>query len=160
MKLLSTFILSIIIGFLPIISYAGCGFPNHIQTNEKVLIISPKIHTWAAYDANGILIRCGQASAGKNYCPDTGARCRTSVGTFRIYKKGGPGCVSGRFPLPNGGAPMPYCMFFHNGMAVHGHGYIGDANASHGCVRVSHDDAEWLSGNFIDVGTKVIVKSY
>lgn len=57
---------------------------------------------------------------------------------------------------------MPYCMFFHNGQALHGvppH-EVGEGNYSHGCVRMHVADAEWIRYNFADVGTKVVVKSY
>ncbi len=145
-------------------------FAQQINTNgEKEIIVDPHKEAYAAYDANGDLVRWGPVSTGSNYCRDLGKRCHTPVGSFRIFDKEGEGCVSTRFPLPYGGAPMPYCMHFFRGFALHGEpngeglpGY----NASHGCVRMFIDDAEWLNHEFIDLpgnhhgGTRVIVKPY
>lgn len=134
--------------------------PQHIDTTEKVVVVNPNVHAWGAYDATGALVRAGMATAGKNYCPDIRRGCRTKSGTFRIYSLGSPDCKSRKFPIPRGGAPMPYCMFFHGGQALHGSYEVADANLSHGCVRLHVKDAEWLRYNFVNVGTKVIVKPY
>ncbi len=87
-------------------------------------------------------------------------RCRTAVGSFKVFEKGGPDCKSNEFPLPDGGAKMPYCMHFHDGEAIHAAYDVPTYNASHGCIRVLPSAAKWLNENFIDVGTEVIVKSY
>jgi len=136
--------------------------PQQIATNEKIVIVDPRVHVWGAYNASGNLVRAGIASAGSDYCPDLGRRCHTAVGTFRVYSLGGPDCISHLFPMPHGGAPMPYCMYFHGGQALHGVGSheVGEGNFSHGCVRLQVGDAEWLRYNFITVGTKVVVKPY
>lgn len=127
---------------------------------ERVIVINPRTHRWAAYSANGTLIRSGMATAGKSWCPDIGRPCRTKVGVFRIKSLGGPGCVSSKFPVGEGGAPMPYCMFFNGGQGIHGSYEVVDGNASHGCVRVHVGDAQWIRYNFATIGTKVIVKPY
>lgn len=135
---------------------------------EKVIIINPKTHTWSAYDANGKLVRSGLATAGNSYCPDIKRSCRTKAGTFRIYSLGGPGCKSSKYPLPHGGAPMPYCMFFNGHQGLHGSYQVVAGNVSHGCVRVKVDAARWLRYNFVEGpnasngyrGTKVIVRPY
>lgn len=137
---------------------------------EKVIIVDPSIHEWGAYSAEGELLRAGIATAGNNFCRDTGKRCRTKVGTFRIYSLGSENCVSRKFPLPRGGAPMPYCMFFHGGQALHGsaRSNVVRKNVSHGCVRVLVEDAKWLRFHFVEGpngdnqyrGTKVIIMSY
>ena len=121
--------------------------------NEKVVIIDLTQQAFAAYDANGYKLRWGPISGGKNYCPDVGRSCRTITGSFRVYRKGGPGCVSRKYD----NAPMPYCMFFHKGFAMHGAALPG-YHASHGCVRMFNDDAYWLNKTFTDIGTRVIVK--
>lgn len=54
---------------------------------------------------------------------------------------------------------MPYCMFFKGGYAIHASDVPG-YNASHGCVRVFYEDAEWLNREFADIGTSVIVRPY
>ena len=129
---------------------------------EKTVVVNPNVNAWAAYDADGKLVRGGIATAGGNWCDDINESCRTSTGTFRIQSMGDGGCISKRFPLPNGGGLMPYCMYFHNGMALHGSpdGTVIEANVSHGCVRMRIPDAEWLRYNFASIGTKVVVQPY
>lgn len=115
--------------------------------------------TWSAFDSSGSLVRSGHVSGGKKYCPDIGRGCKTVTGTFTVYTKKGAGCKSSRFPVGKGGAPMPYCMFFHKGYALHGSNHVPNYNASHGCVRMSPSDAKWLNQNFVQVGkTRVSVK--
>lgn len=127
---------------------------------ERVIIIDPRKHKWSAYAANGKLIRSGMATAGSSWCPDIGKPCRTKIGVFRVYSLGSSGCYSKKFPVGRGGAPMPYCMFFNGGQAIHGSYNVVPANVSHGCIRVHVSDARWLRFNFINVGTKVVVRPY
>jgi lipoprotein-anchoring transpeptidase ErfK/SrfK len=136
--------------------------PSTITPGQKVVVIDPRVHAWGAYDSSGNLIKSGLATAGSNWCPDLGRPCRTSSGTFRVQSLGAADCKSKIFPMPKGGAPMPYCMFFHGGQAMHGvsEGEVVEGNISHGCVRLHVADAEWLRFNFVDVGTKVEVKPY
>lgn len=113
--------------------------------------------SWSAYEG-GEMVGSGRISGGKEYCPDIGKNCETVTGTFTIYRKGGEDCKSTRFPVGKGGAPMPYCMFFHGGYALHGSNSVPDYNASHGCVRMSPEDAQWLNEDFVQEGiTKVYV---
>lgn len=127
---------------------------------EKRIVIDPRKGTWVAYSSGDDVVRSGRASLGKAYCPDVKRACRTVTGTYRIYSKGGPSCKSTRFPLPHGGAPMPYCMHFYKGFAIHGSNDVPRHNASHGCVRVPVSDARWLNQSFTTYGTKVVIKSY
>lgn len=124
---------------------------------ERIIMVSTDKEAWAAYDSNGTLVRWGPASSARGYCPDQGRSCHTVMGRFEIYSKEGEGCYSHKFPVGRGGAPMPYCMFFHGGFAIHGSYEVPGYNASHGCVRVFVGDAEWLNHDFSDVGTPVIV---
>jgi L,D-transpeptidase ErfK/SrfK len=134
---------------------------------EKLVIFDPKVNAWGAYDANGDLVHWGPAAGGKDYCKDLDSGCRTPAGHYRFYTKKGEGCISSKFPMPFGGAEMPYCMFFKGGYALHGgiH-HLPGFNASHGCVRILTEDAQWLNQNFIDLpgngrkGTSVIIKPY
>jgi hypothetical protein len=136
-------------------------FPERIApADHRVFIFDPHQLEWAAYDSNGEFVRKGIASGGQDYCQDTGKACKTPGGTFRVYNKGGPGCVSSKFPLGRGGAPMPYCMFFKGGFAIHGAYELPNYNASHGCIRVLPSDAEWLNNNFMEIGTIVHVIKY
>lgn len=103
----------------PLFSFAS--LPTSISPQgEKQIIVNPRIHMWGAYNEDGKLVKSGMATAGSNYCHDLGRSCRTKVGRFRIDSLGDAGCKSRKFPLPRGGAPMPYCMFFNNGQALHG----------------------------------------
>lgn len=133
---------------------------NIAPIGNRAVVFSPRGHYWAAYDPNGKLVNSGRASGGKDYCPDIGRRCHTPSGVYRVYSKGGADCYSRKFPVGSGGAPMPYCMFFHGGYALHGSYQVPDYNASHGCVRLPPSDARWLSHNFVQYGTTVIVHSY
>lgn len=133
---------------------------QRVATGRKTFIFDPRKLRWYAYNASGKLVKSGRASGGKHYCPDVRRACRTPVGSFSIHRKGSRYCKSSKYPLGRGGAPMPYCMFFHRGYAIHGSPDVPNHNASHGCIRVQPGSARWLHGNFITNGTKVIVRSY
>jgi len=129
-------------------------------TGNRVFIFNPRRLTWAAYDSRGNLVKSGRASGGRHYCPDVKRACRTPRGYFSVFKKGSAACRSSKYPLPRGGAPMPYCMFFRGGYAIHGSPNVPNYNASHGCIRVLPSAARWLHRNFIRIGTRVIVRPY
>ncbi|MBA2654960.1 MAG: L,D-transpeptidase [Gammaproteobacteria bacterium] len=126
---------------------------------RKVFIFNPRSLNWSIYGANGKLVRSGKAVGGKGYCPDVKRACRTPVGAYAIYHKEGPHFISSKYPLPRGGASMPWAMFFYKGFAIHGSNEMPGHHASHGCIRVYPNDARWMSGT-LPVGTKVVVKSY
>lgn len=133
--------------------------PGH----QKIIIVDPKIFAWGAYDEDGNFVRGGMATAGADYCKDTDEACRTKIGTFRIYSLGDVDCVSSKYPVGKGGSLMPYCMFFHKGLSLHGSPdqmMLSEKHISHGCVRLRIPDAEWLRYNFVDIGTKVVVEPY
>lgn len=139
-------------------------FPQKIDPPDaKQLIFDPDLLAFAAYNENGELIRWGPAAGGKDYCPDTGHGCRTPAGTFKIFTKAGANYRSGKYPVgceeKGNCARMPYAMFFKPGYAFHA-GYLPGKHASHGCVRLFHDDAMWLNKNFVEVGVTVIVRPY
>lgn len=137
-------------------------FPVRITPFDRtVIFIDLEKEAFAAYDIFGSLVYWGPISGGRDWCPDVNRSCRTPAGTYYIQSKGGYGCSSSKYPIPNGGAPMPYCMYFHGGYALHASTEVPGYNASHGCVRIFLKDAEWLNKNFIDVDkkkTKVIVQ--
>lgn len=137
--------------------------PPQIDTNgKKVVVVDPNVNAWGAYDADGQLIRGGIATAGGKWCDDINEPCQTTPGEYKITSLGDSECYSKKYPLPDGGGLMPYCMFFHNGMALHGSpdAAVVEQNISHGCVRMRIPDAEWLRYNFAQVGTKVVVLNY
>jgi len=135
---------------------------------EKQIQVNLSKLVWGAYDEEGNLRRWGAASGGKDWCPDVQATCQTIVGEFSILRKGGALCKSGKFPIGKGGAPMPYCMFFKGGYALHGSYEVPGYNASHGCVRLFPEDAKWLNEEFTQQNSledpapqiKVIIEPY
>lgn len=147
-----------------ILAYAP--LPASIETyGEKMIVISLQRLAFGAYDEQGHLIYWGPISGGRGWCSDLKRPCRTPIGQFAVYRKEAEECVSTKFPIPEGGAPMPYCMYFYRGFALHGSPEVPGYNASHGCVRMFTTDAWWLNQNFINVpvknnnyrGTKIIV---
>lgn len=133
--------------------------PKEIPASgDKIIQVDLTALVWGAYDAEGKLVRWGPIAGGKDFCPDIQAKCRTVIGTFKVQRKGDAKCKSNTFPIPDGGAPMPYCMFFHGGYAMHGSNEVPGYNASHGCVRLWVDDAKWLNQEFVEIGTAIQVK--
>lgn len=150
-----------LLGYISLTSYASSGLPLNISPpGEKLILVDPQLHAWGAYTPDGRLIRSGLASAGANWCRDMHSQCHTEVGSFRIRSLGSGGCKSPSFPLPKGGSPMPYCMYFTPAQALHGSYHVVNGNISHGCVRMNVGDAKWLRFNFAEIGTLVVVKPY
>lgn len=132
-------------------------FPSQIDPlGIKAIIIDVSDLAFGAYDADGSLQNWGPVSTGRSYCSDLGRGCNTPRGNFAIYTKQGAGCKSTKFPIGKGGAPMPYCMFFKGGFAMHGSPTVPGYNDSHGCVRMFTDDAKWINTEFAN-GSKVKV---
>lgn len=133
-----------------------------LQTSyaSNTFVFNPNTLVWKAISEDGTVVRSGKGSGGKSYCADTGRRCKTPSGEFRVTRKGGAGCASSSYPIGRGGSPMPYCMFFGKYYAIHGSYHVPNHNASHGCIRIQPSEAKWLSNNFIKIGTKVVVKPY
>ena len=127
---------------------------------ERAFIFSPKLQRWAAYDKYGYKVAGGIGNGGADFCAETNEPCRTPVGKFRITRKKGVECESSQFPIGEGGSPMPYCMFFKAGNAIHGSPTISTVNSSHGCIRIYTKAAKWLNLNFLDKGTRVITLPY
>lgn len=137
-------------------------FPDQIDSSgKKRFIFDPKSYAWAAYDKSGHRVMAGSASGGKDFCDDISESCRTTTGTFRVYRKKGEDCRSGEYPLASeGGAKMPYCMYFFRGITIHAAYEVPKDNTSHGCVRVLPSAAKWLNEEFVDLKTEVIVLDY
>ena len=133
--------------------------PIKIQSDgHPQLIIDLKRFAFGAYNSNGDLIHWGPASGGSAKCPLSNKSCASVLGTFKIYRKHGADCFSRTYPLVSkGGAPMPYCMFYHKGYAIHASTMSGFLNHSRGCIRLFYDDAKWLNEDFVHIGTKVTV---
>jgi len=127
---------------------------------RNTVVVDIGKQAFAAYDRAGYLIHWGPVSTAKGWCSDINRSCNTPRGTFYFYSKGGSGCFSSIYPVPDGGAPMPYCMYFYRGYALHASELPG-YNDSHGCIRLFYEDALWLNRNFIELGrfgTRVVVR--
>lgn len=135
-------------------------FPHHIDDHgHKLLLIDLPKFAFAAYKKNGDLLYWGPASGGKDWCADTAHSCKSASGHFTITRMKGVDCESSTYPLEtNGGAPMPWCMFYYKGFAIHGSTLSGFINRSRGCIRLFNGDAKWLYEHFVKKGTEVIVK--
>ncbi len=126
--------------------------------HRKLLLIDLKKFAFGAYDSNGKLLRWGPVSGGRAWCPILGHSCLSAAGSFTIYRKGGENCRSRTYPIvTKGGAPMPYCMFYHKGYAIHASSLSGFLNRSRGCLRLFYNDAKWLNQQFAKIGTRVLV---
>ncbi len=137
-------------------------FPLQIPSiGKKQFVFDPKVSAWAAYDAEGHRVMTGSASGGKDFCDDVNKPCRTVTGTFHVYNKRDINCKSGEYPVETeGGAKMPYCMYFFQGYTIHAAYEVPTYSSSHGCIRVLPSAAKWLNEQFITIGTQVTVLSY
>ncbi len=135
-------------------------FPYHIKPpGHKLLYVNLKKFGFAAYNSQGDLVRWGPATGGKAWCADLGRSCHTAAGDYKIYRMQGADCKSSEYPLStHGGAPMPYCMHYYRGFAIHASTLSGFDNRSRGCIRLFYNDAKWLAQHFVKIGTKVIVR--
>lgn len=134
--------------------------PKHLNTHgQKEVFIDLSLFAFGAYDQAGKLLYWGPVSSGRKQCFDSDKKtCSTATGKFRVFRIGGKDCASNEYPLEtHGGAPMPYCMFFHGGTAFHTSTLSGFINRSSGCVRMFNDDAKWLNEQFVKLGTLVVV---
>ena len=137
------------------------GFPISIAPqHEPIFFFSPKHKQWAAFDRDGVRVGYGRANGGGEWCDDIQRPCQTPQGEFHITRKGSMRCRSSKYPLPDGGAPMPFCMFFMGGNAIHGSMTLSSKNDSHGCIRIFNYAAYWLSHYFAQKGTRVVVLKY
>ncbi|MCH9769779.1 MAG: L,D-transpeptidase [Gammaproteobacteria bacterium] len=134
-------------------------FPDQVDSQgKKLVVVDLSLQAFAAYDDKGDLVHWGPVSGGKDWCNDVARPCRTAVGEFKIYRKQGAKCESTKFPIEtDGGAPMPYCMHYYGGFALHGSTLPG-FHASHGCIRLFRGDAKWLNEEFTKIGTRIIVR--
>lgn len=57
----------------------------------NTFVFNPKTLTWKAIDSNGKIVRIGKGSGGRKYCPDIHRGCKTPIGVFTVWSKGGQG---------------------------------------------------------------------
>lgn len=151
--------------------YDVSPFPRYIHpAGEKVIYIDQQKLAWGAYDPEGQLVWWGPISSGSGHCGKLDGFCLTPTGSFRVVRKQDYDCISTVFPRnPDGtmgGAEMPYCVHFWRGYALHGSEEVPGYRASHGCIRLFVEDAQWLNQEFVELpgaggfkGTKVVVNS-
>ena len=133
--------------------------PKHMNTHGvKEVYINLSLFAFGAYDKKGNLLYWGPVSSGRKKCYDSNGNCSTITGQFRVFRVEGKNCISHEFPLEtHGGDPMPYCMYFHGGSAMHYSTLSGFINRSAGCIRMFKADAQWLNKEFVRLGTLVVV---
>jgi peptidoglycan hydrolase-like protein with peptidoglycan-binding domain len=88
---------------------------------------------------------------GKTYAEPGGGTdiAYTPVGSFTVIRK-----IVGDEKAPLGTLHSP--MYFYKGWAIHGAASVPAYPASHGCVRISDTDADWLFPQ-IPIGTAIIL---
>jgi len=132
----------------------------------KVVVVDLRQLAWAAYQ-QGRLVMWGTANGGSKICKETGKPgCKTSVGIFSVLHIAGAGKKSDQYPIDcvdkkKCGHPMPYFMKFKSsGEGLHGNKWLVGRNASHGCIRISVDDARFLGKEFAFIGMPIIISEY
>jgi len=128
-------------------------FPLVIEDplKDSIIVVDKSLQAFAAYNEEGHLVYWGPATVGRNWCPDTARNCPTPTGNYRLYRKKGEECISNTYPVGEGGTPMPYCMFFFKGYAIHG-ALLPSIPSTHGCVGIYNNDAKWLNESFVTIG--------
>jgi len=121
-------------------------FPAKLETEKipKLILVSLEEQALANYDY-GELVSCLPISSGRKERP-------TPVGEFKIIHKAKMG-FSTRY-----NSPMPWVMSLNKLYAIHA-GDLPGYPDSHGCVRLSDEDAQTLY-NWAEIGTQVwIIRS-
>lgn len=75
----------------------------------------------------------------------------TPTGNFKVYAKERM-AISYKY----GNTPMPFTLWFYGSYGIHASNSVPNYPASHGCVRLSPENAEWLF-NKTPINTSVIV---
>lgn len=110
--------------------------PKFLNSRKKKLILINLNEQALGIYENGSLIDWFPISTGRK-------GLETPTGDFFVRKKDDDH-VSSSYPKPHGGAPMPDALDFLSGLYwIHG-GDLPGFPASHGCVRLSPEDARKL----------------
>jgi len=107
------------------------------------IIINRATQSYTVID-NGKVIKTGRTSTGK-------PGYRTPSGRFSIHAK------YTKVRSAKYGAMMKYSMFFKGSLYAIHQGVVPGYPASHGCVRVPAEDAQYLFSS-IPIGTTVVIK--
>lgn len=110
-------------------------FPIQVESLidiEKIVVFSYRLHAFAVYD-HGTLLRWGPTSMGKKSTPSP-----TGLFSVNWKKKLAISTVDPSWKLP-------WNVNIHNTMGIGWHQYaLPGYHASHGCLRLLMEDAEWL----------------
>ena len=143
-------------------------FPQITTDTGKHIVVDLNILAFGAYK-DGKLVKWGISNGGKGICDETGEyKCKTPVGTWKVYEIKRGFQRSDLYPVNCKNKKVcghPYfnvVKFGKNYEALHGErpGHIPGVNISHGCVRLTLADSVWLVNNFVELGTKIIVRPY
>lgn len=141
------------------------------QTDERAskyglsVIVNPKELAWGLYK-NQQLINWGVAISGADKCEKRNGwqKCHSPTGEFKVLAKMNRYYRSTMYPIdcPRSEpcAPMPFALRFRReGEALHMGGQLPGFNASHGCIRLTMIDAQYLNQT-LSIGDKIIVLTY
>jgi len=152
MKYIITLLFSVVFLAFPHFSFA-----EGLYTTEKLITVDIGSQTLTAWEG-GQIQHQNKVSTGMYLTP-------TVKGDFRTYWKTPIQDMRGPSPYtdiyPSGHylvKDVPNVMYFYQGYAIHGtywHHSFGTP-ASHGCVNVPLEDAQWLY-DWAPTGTRVVV---
>jgi len=131
-----------ILSTIPIIAIKNNDLQNN-NTKTPIITINLSKQQLTFIDENGQKINF-HCSPGKN-------GYETPKGNFKIYAKEEM-AISYKY----GNTPMPYTLWFFGGYGIHASKSVPNYPASHGCVRLSIEDAKWLFDR-TPVNTPVII---
>lgn len=121
--------------------------PAPIASEDTKLLVDLASQNFHYYE-NGEVVRSGPITSGRPGFPtDTGV----FYAGFKDKNK-----KSSLYPKPNGGSPMRYAIQVTGDIFLH-EGYMPNYPASHGCIRLWHDDAKFLFKK-VKTGDRIVVQ--
>jgi lipoprotein-anchoring transpeptidase ErfK/SrfK len=120
------------------------GREMRVRGGKKRAVVDKASQTLRVYQG-GSLVLTSRVSTGK-YSGSTPA------GTYRVGYTKDAYKASSKY----GEAPMPFAVRITGNVFIHG-GVVPNYPASHGCVRLPHDAAQWFY-NWVEPGTVVTIR--
>jgi peptidoglycan hydrolase-like protein with peptidoglycan-binding domain len=129
---------------------SGAG-PRHGLPTPRVEVDIARQIAFVVLPNRPVVMLNVSTGSGQPYRAPNGVRdvADTPVGSFSVVWK-----FDGNRVAPLGTLHRP--LYFYRGWAIHGSNSVPAYPASHGCVRVSNTDADWLFP-IVAVGTPVIL---
>lgn len=132
-----------------------------------IIVVNLNNFQWLAIDQQGNIIREGMAAGGRSICPENRKSCKTPSGTFQVvavykrkFKRSDLYPVDCKRKKRCGAKMYHFTKFTHSGLGMHGSDTLLQyKHLSHGCIRVSKEDALWINSNS-SIGTTIIVIPY